>query len=263
VSYTSRCYQFLSTVLFAALLGAPAYATAISIIVGQQEITLAADSRISGLDSSGKSATGTECKVHLVNGLVFLSAGRYRDNDIKFDLLEVARRSVGSGMMITAAMDALKASLQTTLLAILASAKTRSPDDYKDWLSGRVPVISVAFGGFEQGRPKVVNCQFMLDPQGRPLPPACEVSQPSPGGDSVWLGIGSSDATKAVLSSNRSATVNAIRRNRTAFVKEAVELEIAANRLLGGVSIGPPITVATFDRAGLHWVERGTCTVPQ
>jgi hypothetical protein len=64
------------------------------------------------------------------------------DKDIKFDLLEAARRGIGRTTAISAAMDALKASIQTILPAVLTSARTRTPDDYKDWLSGRVAMWS-------------------------------------------------------------------------------------------------------------------------
>jgi hypothetical protein len=68
--------------------------------------------------------------------------------------------------------------------------------------------------------------------------------------------MGYSEVTKNMIETDPSALNRALT-SPFAFIRDAINLEIAANPAY----VGAPITTAVFDASGLHLIEPGACRI--
>lgn len=237
----------------------PVHGTAIAFLVESNAIFLAADGRANEATKTGNLVAGTVCKIRLINKWVTVASGLAVNVASKFDIFEVEDTSLAGQRTASAGMEAIKSSLLKNLPGAVLDSRRTIPKDYQHWLTGKTPVVSVALGTIESGVATLRTCDFFLKNDGAMGTPKCDMIHATSTGP-VYYGMGSNEATVFVLGNHQADVGNATRHNPTAFVKRAVELEIAATRLVGGNEIGPPITSARFDAAGLHIIEPGACT---
>lgn len=230
--------------LVSALLLTVAKGTSIAIVVQPSVITVAADSAEFRLDRSGGRSVPV-CKVDVVNRVLILLAGLAGDADRNFDPLGIARAASSTKGGVTAVMDQFKDSAMKALPAEIDDAKGRNSSMYQDWKAGG-PILEIFMGTVGAGGAvKRAQCIFLLS--GDQVKPDCPVL----GTDGKTLTMGTH---QSLLSPLKASPLQ--------FVRSAVDNEIAASQRLGDGRVGPPITTATFDAKGIHYVEPGKCPDP-
>ncbi len=241
---TDKHWLLVAFIFLITTCSVPAYGTAISVLVFHDKIVVAADSKV------GREVAA-QCKVNLINGWLFLAAGNVLVNS--FDVLDSARSIFRLNKTPVQSMAALRASILKDLPHVIALTRVHNAEEYTRWVSGK-PIVSIAIGAIEEGGPTERACEFYLGIADTVRTPNCKVYA-SRAGYVRWIGLGHSDLMKSANDRDPILASQIMENDPIGFVRGGVNLEMQADR----VHIGPPITTAIFDGAGLHLEDPGVC----
>jgi hypothetical protein len=248
-------YRTLRWLIFVTLIFLPssAHSTTIVLVPRQNDIVFAADGRLT-VNAPNGAATARSCKVRNFGKFLFAASGLYQDVDLKFNLWELAERSIGGKNTITAFVNALRKAIESQLQQIIEHGVSKFPEMYRTWQSG-TPIVSMAIAAIEDGHAVLTTCDFVLSsPEA-----SCTAWPAGVAGKPIAHFIGIQDNAKGAAARDGTAALADFGKNPTAFASSLVEREIVAERLSKMNRSGPPITTGIFDKSGIHWVDKGAC----
>ena len=226
--------------------------TTIAVVVGESSITIGTDSTREVTSTVGERGEMPACKVNLVDKYVFLKSGRVGDSEVGFDIQQLAELSANGTDTIERVTVNLQRAVVEHLPRVVENGRVKTPTKCGLWAAGKAPVVSYALAIIESGVAKTDFCEFKLQPTGKILPDCRSMS-------GKYFVFGKSDNYRRWRDRNPFAAEELAASNPLKFVRLAVELELAASQLLDNGDVGPPITRATLDAAGLHYEDRGAC----
>lgn len=234
--------QIFRVAVLAATITRGACATSIVVIRNGDKIAMAADS----LAILGQERIYV-CKVVQVGRCFFAASGSWNPS-IGFDVLDIGKRALQSGMTLHDHANAFQATAKPPMLRFIENDRRTDPEHYRKLLTDGV--IDVVFFGMERGAAIVIQTGYRLNAEEEAVP----FLEHSSDSDGDVFRLGQSSAVMPFLSNHPELLKLPI----TQQARKLVEVESDDVPSL----VGGKITVISVTAAGDVWVDAGVCRVP-
>ncbi len=239
-----------------------AFATSVAVILHRGHIAAAADT-LGLVGKENKWGKDTHCKIHSTRREFFAFAGIVKDDDTKFDAIQIAMKALNGQGNLNTRVKTLTANIHDPLLRVVKRVQRElKPGEAEPLISGFRPILQLVVFGYENGVPSVDTVDFALKNNGydpitiNPIMTFCpgDSGCPLPGDTGIHLSmIGESKA--AIKAANEGVLTG----NDFDDARRLISIEISAMPK----DVGPPIDVLSIDAIGTKWIAPyGACAQP-
>jgi hypothetical protein len=250
----------LMVLCFLLILPFPAFATAIVALVGEDSITIAADSLGLGIPTeTGETIRPTLCKILCIHHFCFAAAGVYVETNIDYNVWPVAKRELLRPGSLEEVAERFRTVIEPLVPRLAAVIEKKYPVRYAKLLEGN-PMFQYLFAGFDpQGKPLTVRGEARINTKSHSVPISLSVTR----GESsriTAVPLGSDEQIAAFLKGNPtwgdSAAADPFR-----FAESMIRLEIEASEKAGRREVGGPITIERMirEKHGVSLESIGSC----
>ena len=237
----------------------PVFATTIVALLEERSITISADGLAIGTSKrTGNLVGNLVCKIRCTDRLCFAAAGRYNNDDIKYNVFQLAEKELQRAGTPKEASERFKTVIVPLVPKIVAAAKKETSQWYAKWLKG-TPMLAYLFAGFDaNGASMIVNGMVRIDVEGRALPIEETVRRGESGPPSA-LSFGNNEQIVNYLE-RHPGWVIAAASDPIEFAERMIRIEIQASENDGRRDVGEPIATVSLTNGNVFKVERtGNC----
>lgn len=196
------------------------------------------------------------CKLIHVGNAFFAMDGQLGSVGINFDARNIAFEAMNRSGSMESRFSIFQQNLELKLPKFIEFRRTATPNEYRDWAKSinPDPIMGIVFVGFEDGKSKIIICNYMLDINNPKMfrPDRLDTERNAA---PFRFGYYSSAAGKSINDLHARTIYGMV------GPEKATDRLIQAAAILYPEFVGPPVAIVRIDGSGYTWVRRpALCT---